>query len=275
MRGRQRRPPGLFVISSSGRAGSARRSELVLVRGPRWPGPAPAALGSARARRRLRPAAGGGARLSGSAGLSSRWIRCTASVAAAASPGAGPAAAARTTRAVASGPVPRPAVAVSSACISTSRVICVSASRISGRKGSIWRPILRDGQQPVVVAGQVRPLVRQDGVELIGIQRLQRGGGHDHRRVRPGDAVGGWLGVVDQRGAQVRVRAPDQAGGLRVLHRLPPDGAQVGRRGERGAGQHRSGEGEAEPGHGGAARRGVGVPQPQDAGPDQVTQPAA
>jgi hypothetical protein len=89
----------------------------------------------------------------------------------------------------------------------------------------------RDGQQPVVVAGQVRPLVRQDGIELAGIQRLPRGGGQDHRRVRPRDAVGRWLLMVDQRRTEVRVRAPDQAGGLRVPRRLPPDGAQVGRRG--------------------------------------------
>jgi len=130
------------------------------------------------------------------------------------------------------------------------------------REGQDLAPDSRRGQQQVVVAGQVRSLVRQDGADLLGIQRLQRGGGQDHRRVRPADAVGGWLRMVDQRGAQVRVRAPDQAGGLRVLHRLPPDRAQVRRRGERGAGQHRTGQGEAEPGRGGAARRGVGVPPP-------------
>jgi hypothetical protein len=143
------------------------------------------------------------------------------------------------------------------------------------REGQDLAPDSRRGQQQVVVAGQVRSLVRQDGADLLGIQRLQRGGGQDHRRVRPADAVGGWLRMVDQRGAQVRVRAPDQAGGLRVLHRLPPDRAQVRRRGERGAGQHRTGQGEPEPGRGGAARRGVGVPQPQHAGADQMAQPAA
>jgi len=138
------------------------------------------------------------ARLSGSAGRSSRWIRRTASVAAAARPGAGRAAAARTARAVASG------------------------------------------------AGS-----------------------------RPGDAVGGRLGVVNQRGAQVRVRAPDQAGGLRVPHRLPPDRAQVGGRGKRGAGQHRGGQGEAELAFSSAARRGVGGAQPQHARADQLAQLAA
>jgi hypothetical protein len=39
---------------------SARRLGLVPVRAPPWPGSVPAAPGSARARRRLRPAAGGG-----------------------------------------------------------------------------------------------------------------------------------------------------------------------------------------------------------------------
>jgi hypothetical protein len=55
-------------------------------------------------------------------------------------------------------------------------------------EGKYLAPDCRDGQQPVV-AGQVRPLVRQDGIDLLGIQRLQRGGGQDHRRVRSGDAV--------------------------------------------------------------------------------------
>jgi len=55
--------------------------------------------------------------------------------------------------------------------ISTSRVICVSASRITGRKGSIWRPIVAMASSGGV-AGQVRSLVRQDGIDLLGIQRI-------------------------------------------------------------------------------------------------------
>jgi len=59
-RGRQRRPPGGFVMSSFGRSGSARRLGPVPVPGPRWPESARAAPGSAQARRRLPAAAGGG-----------------------------------------------------------------------------------------------------------------------------------------------------------------------------------------------------------------------
>jgi len=44
-RGRQRRPPGVFVMSSFGRSGSARRLGPVPVPGPRWPGSARAARG--------------------------------------------------------------------------------------------------------------------------------------------------------------------------------------------------------------------------------------
>ena len=58
-------------------------------------------------------------------------------------------------------------------------------------------------------------------------------------------------------------------------HRLLPYRVHVRSRGDRGASHHRSGEGEAEPRYGGASRGGVGVPEPQDAGADQVTQPAA
>ena len=80
--------------------------------------------------------------------------------------------------------------------------------------------------------------------------------------------------MVDQHGPQSRLCMPDETGGLRVLHRVLADAAQVGNRRERGAGQHRCSEGEAQPGRGGAARRGVGVPESQYAGADQLTQPA-
>ena len=59
--------------------------------------------------------------------------------------------------------------------------------------------------------------------------------------------------MVDQDRPQDRVALPDQAGRLRVLDRMPADGAQVGGRGNRSAGQPRPGQGEAEPGHGGAS----------------------
>ena len=71
-----------------------------------------------------------------------------------------------------------------------------------------------------------------------------------------------------QQGPQGRLGTAGQPGGLRVPQRLPPDGAQVSHRGDRGAGHHRAGEGEAEPGYGGAARGGVGGPEPQHARPD-------
>ena len=36
-------------------------------------------------------------------------------------------------------------------------------------EGKDLAPDSRDGQQPVMMAGQVRSLVRQDGIDLIGI----------------------------------------------------------------------------------------------------------
>ena len=41
----------------------------------------------------------------------------------------------------------------------------------------------RQGEQPVMMAGQASPLVREDRLELIGAQCLHGSGGQDHRRV--------------------------------------------------------------------------------------------
>jgi len=44
-----------------------------------------------------------------------------------------------------------------------------------------------------MTADQVGPLVRQDRIQLAGIQRLHRAGGQDHRGLPARDAVcGGW-----------------------------------------------------------------------------------
>ncbi len=133
----------------------------------------------------------------------------------------------------------------------------------------------RRGQQGVVVAGQVGSLVRQDRIQLGGIERRQRAGGQDHRRVAAGDAVRLRLGMVHQHGPQGRLGTPGEPGGLRVPRCLPPGGAKVSDGDERGAGQHSAGEDEAEPGHGRASGGGVLGAEPQHAGPDQVTEPAA
>ena len=58
-------------------------------------------------------------------------------------------------------------------------------------------------QQPVMTAGQVRPLVRQHRIQLAGIQRLHRTGGQDHRRLSAGDAVRGRLRMLHHHGPQV------------------------------------------------------------------------
>ena len=131
------------------------------------------------------------------------------------------------------------------------------------------------GQQPVMAAGQVGSLVRQDRIQLAGIERLYRRGGQDHRGLPSGHAVGSRLGMLHQHGPQGRLGAPDQPRGLRVAQRLPPGGAQVGRRGERGASRHGARQGQAQPGNGGTARCAVGGAKPQHASPDQVTQPPA
>ena len=51
------------------------------------------------------------------------------------------------------------------------------------------------GQQPVMVTGQVSQLVSQHGGHLIAVQGVQRGRGDDHGRVGARHAVGGRLGV--------------------------------------------------------------------------------
>ena len=61
-------------------------------------------------------------------------------------------------------------------------------------------PDPRDSEQPVMAVGQVRSLVRQYGIDFVRIQCLQRGGGQDHRRVRPRHAIGSWLRMIDQDG---------------------------------------------------------------------------
>ena len=73
----------------------------------------------------------------------------------------------------------------------------------------------------------------------------------------------GWLGMADQPGC------------LCVPRCLPSCNAQVDGGTQRRAGQHSPREREAEPGHGGPARGGVGGTQPQHARPDQVAQPPA
>jgi hypothetical protein len=133
----------------------------------------------------------------------------------------------------------------------------------------------RDGVQPVVVAGQVGSLVRQDRVQLGGIEHLHRASGQDHGRIPAGDTVGGRLGMFHQHGPEGGLGMADQPRGLRVLQRLAPGGAQVSQRGERGAGRDSARQGEAEPGHGGTARRSVGGTEPQHAGSDEVAQPPA
>ena len=135
---------------------------------------------------------------------------------------------ASTTRAVASGLASRPAVAASSACSSASRATCIRRVPHQRDEREHLPPDPRHGHQPVVVAGQVRPLVRQHRSDLLVVQRLQRARGHDHRRVRARHAVDGRLRVLDQHGPQVRLRPPDQADGLRVSAppaRGPPGGA--------------------------------------------------
>ena len=108
----------------------------------------------------------------------------------------------------------------------------------------------RQRHQPVVVTGQVSPLVCQHGVQLAGIERLHRAGGHDHRRVPAGDAVRMGLGMFHQHGPQGRLGMAGQPGGLGMPHRLPPGGAKVSQRGDRGPGHDSASQDEAEPGHG-------------------------
>ena len=117
-------------------------------------------------RRGQRERGGGGShncrctRPSCAAGPSSRWIRCTASVAAAARAGSGLAPVARTTSAVASDRGSLARSAASSACNSTSRHLCI---RVPHQRQE--RQHLADdpghGQQPVVTAGKVSSFMRQ------------------------------------------------------------------------------------------------------------------
>ena len=81
--------------------------------------------------------------------------------------------------------------------------------------------------------------------------------------------------MFHQHGPQGRGGAPDQPRGLRVPQRLPPGGAEMGHRSERGPGGDSARQGEAEPGDGGAARGAVGGLEPVHAGSDQVAQPPA
>ena len=68
---------------------------------------------------------------------------------------------------------------------------------------------------------------------------------------------------------------PDQPRGLRVPQRLPPGGAEMGHRGERGPDGDSTGQRQAEPGDRSAARGAVSGLEPVHAGSDQVTQPSA
>ena len=189
------------------RSANARRPEAFPGRARPWLGSGPAAPGSGRAPRRWRGAAAvvpdPVARRVPGAGESagpSRWH-----------PRRGPVRdwrrVARTTRAVASSRGSRARVAASSACSSTSRATCSSASRISGKNGSTSRPIRAMATQPVMAAGQVSSLVRQDRIQLAGIERLNGAGGKDHRGLSAGDAVGSGLGMFHQHRPQGRLEA--------------------------------------------------------------------
>ena len=92
----------------------------------------------------------------------------------------------------------------------------------------------RHGCQPVMTAGQVSSLVRQDRIQLAGIERLHGAGGQDHRGLQAGDAVGSGLGMLHGYGPESGLGLADQPRGLRVPQRLPPGGAEMGHRGERG-----------------------------------------
>jgi len=89
---------------------------------------------------------------------------------------------------------------------------CLSASRMSGRNGSTPRPI-RASASRRWCAGQVSSLVRQDRIQLAGIERLHRTGGQDHCGMPAGHAVGGRLGMLDQHGPQGGLGTADQSRG--------------------------------------------------------------
>jgi hypothetical protein len=93
--------------------------------------------------------------------------------------------------------------------------------------------------------------------------------------VPPGDAVRVWLRMLHQDGPQDRLGMADQPSGLRVPQGLPPGGAEVSHRGERGPGRDSARQREAKRGDRGAARGAIGGAKPQHAGPDEVTQPPA
>ena len=81
--------------------------------------------------------------------------------------------------------------------------------------------------------------------------------------------------MLDEHGPQGRLGLPGQPRGLRVPQRLPPGGAEMRRRGQRGPGGDGARQGQAEPGDRGAARGAVGGAQPVHAGADQLAQPPA
>ena len=67
----------------------------------------------------------------------------------------------------------------------------------------------RQGQQQVMAACEVSPLMGQHSRELRGIELLQRAGAQDHRWMPSGNAVGNRLGVLQQHGAQGRLGTAD------------------------------------------------------------------
>ena len=58
----------------------------------------------------------------------------------------------------------------------------------------------RHGYQPVMTAGQMSSLVRQDRIQLAGIERLHGAGGQDHHGLPAGDTVGSGLGMLHEYG---------------------------------------------------------------------------
>ena len=126
-----------------------------------------------------------------------------------------------------------------------------------------------------MAAGEVSPLMRQYRRQLSGLERLQRAGAQDHRRMPASNAVGNRLGVLHEHGAQGRLGAADEPRGLaRAVSACCP----AARRWVIAVSTVRAATAPArvrpEPGDGGTARRAVGLAQPQHAGSDQVAEPA-
>ena len=84
------------------------------------------------------------------------------------------------------------------------------------RHAHLERSALLKGKQPVMAAGEVSSLMRQYRFQLSWLERLQRAGAQDHRRILAGDAVGHRLGVLHEHGAQRRFAAADEPRCLRV-----------------------------------------------------------